>query len=111
VFSFWIIEGRGERKMATANSMGNLIVFTAAGDTARVGVKLKLSGVFCVSNSLTGAPAVRLRNGASALDILPLTIATSGAGMFASIGFVPALEVVGLKATNCTNANICVQLE
>jgi hypothetical protein len=97
--------------MATANSTGNLITFTAAGDTARVGVKLKVAGVFCVSNSLTAAAAVRLRNGASALDILPFTRAGSGAGMFAAMGFVPALEVVGLKATNCTNANISVQLE
>ena len=96
--------------MATANSTGNLIVFTASGDTARVGVKLRLAGVMCISTSLTAAAAAHLRSGNSGLAILPTTKAASGGGMFAYMGFDPVLEVTGLKATSVANCNIIAHL-
>lgn len=96
--------------MATANSGTNLIVFTAASDTARTTQRLRVAGVIAVATSLTAAATIKLVNGASNLQIIPLTKAKSGAGVFCQLLFRPAIEVTGLKATNCTNANIRVQL-
>jgi hypothetical protein len=97
--------------MATTNSTANLITFGAAADTARTGQRLKVAGVVVVSASLTAGATVRLQDGAGTLDILPLTKAKSGAGLIYEGHFRPPVEVVGLKATNCTNANIRVYLK
>lgn len=96
--------------MATANSTGNLITMTAINDTARTGIKIKVAGVIAVSSSVTAAATVRLRNGASSCDIIPYMRVKSGMLFFVK-EFRPPIEVVGLKATNCTNANITIQVE
>ena len=97
--------------MATANSNTNLITMTAPNDTARVGERIRISGVVCVTSSLTGAGAVKLTDGAGTLDIVPLVRARSGAGMIMAQDFHPSIEVVGIKAVNCTNANIRINVK
>ena len=96
--------------MATSNSTGNLITMTAVNDTARVGIKIKVAGVLVTSASQTARATARLRDGASTCDIVPYTAAKSGTGLIGDYLFIPPIEVKGLKATNCTNANIRIQL-
>jgi hypothetical protein len=96
--------------MATTNSTANLITMTAQNDVARTGAKVRVAGVVAVTSSLTAAGTVKLTDGAGTLDIVPTARAKSGAGTIIAVEFVPFIEVVGLKAVNCTNANIRIQL-
>jgi hypothetical protein len=96
--------------MATTNSTANLITLGAQNDLARAGTRLRVAGVMAVTTSLTAAGTVRLTDGAGTLDIIPLGRAKSGAGVIFDSHFSPPIEVVGLKAVNCTNANIRVYL-
>ena len=97
--------------MATANSLTNLITMTAKNDTARVGQKLRVCGVVIVGTSLTAAGHAKLTDGAGTLDIIPQVRAKSGTGYMVSADFTHPVEVVGLKAVSCTNANIRVHLQ
>jgi len=96
--------------MATLNSTGNIITFTAAGDTARVGQKLRLAGVCMASTSVTATSTAKLMNGTSTMQLTPLMKAKSAVGLMLDMEFNVGMEVVGLKAGNCTNAQITVYL-
>ena len=96
--------------MATLYSATNSITFTAAGDTARLGQRLRLAGVCVASVSGTAAAVAQLMNGTSTLQLTPRMVAKSGAGLMLDMEFICSVETVGLKAANCTNAQITVYL-
>jgi hypothetical protein len=96
--------------MATLYSATNSITFTAAGDTARLGLKLRLAGVCVASVSGTAVAVAQLMNGTSTLQLTPKMVAKSGAGLMLDMEFNCSVETVGLKAANCTNAQITVYL-
>ena len=96
--------------MATLYSATNTITFTAAADTARLGQKLRLAGVCIASVSATAVAVAQLMNGTSTLQLTPKFVGRSGCGLLLDMEFNCPIETTGLRAANCTNAQITVYL-
>ena len=96
--------------MATTQSLTNFIRFTAKDDTARTTVQIRIFGIIVTKASATTRPTFGLANTAGTVIIPTCTLVSTICPPY--YNFRPdGITITGLKALQCTNCNMLIQLD